>query len=178
MEQVTLFGTIGSTLLSANQTFFLKILDTIIPFASGVFIFYLTSRKEKRISKNEVRRNRLNAFYIPYYQFYCKKLLNTNRISSFSYEQIYEVIELMGKNICNMGTKTQALYPELYLSYRELLLSCAQNANNVPSKDAADNFELIFTKVNDQVFAEYKDICHKLKLPAPAKEVLKRSAQL
>ena len=49
--------------------YLLKILQTILPYASGIIIFYLTSIKESRLTKKAALQKRLDSFYIPFFQF-------------------------------------------------------------------------------------------------------------
>lgn len=153
--------------------FLLELSNSILPFASGIIIFYLTYGKEKKVKKSEALQKRLDTFYVPYYQFYCRKLLNINALYSFSTEQIYELFELLSKNIYNMGTVSQALYSDFYLAYCDL--HDARNGKPhyfISTCSAA--FEKSFTVLSNQLFEEYTDICHSLKLPTPAKELCKR----
>lgn len=151
----------------------LRLVNSILPFASGIIIFYLTIGKEKRISKEDVLKKRLENFYIPYYQFYCRKLLSTNELSSFSTETIYELFEFLSKNICNMGTESQTMYYNFYLSFCELL-EARKGTTNYFLSTCSKKFETCFTELSNQIFVEYSDICRKLKLPAPSKRLCTR----
>ena len=153
--------------------FFLQLSNSILPFASGIIIFYLTYGKERKVRKCDALQKRLDAFYIPYYQFYCRKLLNTNALYSFSTEQIYELFELLSKNIHNMGASSQALYSDFYLAYCDLCAARDGKPHHFLSTCSA-TFEQSFTALSNQLFEEYIDICHSLKLPTPAKELCKR----
>lgn len=151
----------------------LRLVDAVLPFASGIIIFYLTTGKEKRTTRKDTLQKRLDSFYIPYYQYYCRKLLSINELSSFPTEHIHELFEFLSKNICNMGTQSQAMYSDFYLSYCDLL-----NARNAKPgyflSICSKKFENSFTALSNQIFTEYSDICHKLKLPAPSNKLCTR----
>lgn len=162
-----------SSTLEIILNFFLQLSNSVLPFASGIIIFYLTYGKEKKVRKYDVLRKRLDSFYVPYYQFYCRKLLSTNTLYSFSTEQIHELFELLSKNIYNMGTLSQALYSDFYLAYCDLCDARSGKPHCFLST-CSMNFEQRFTALSNQLFEEYIDICHNLKLPTPAKELCKR----
>lgn len=162
-----------SPTLEIILNFLLELSNSILPFASGIIIFYLTYGKEKKLKRSEVLQKRLDTFYVPYYQFYCRKLLNINALYSFSTEQICELFELLSKNIYNMGTLSQALYSDFYLAYCDLFEARNGKPHYFISTCSTD-FEMRFTALSNQLFEEYTDICHSLKLPSPAKELCKR----
>lgn len=151
----------------------LRLVDAVLPFASGIIIFYLTIGKEKQTTRKDVLQKRLESFYIPYYQYYCRKLLSINELSSFSTEHIHELFEFLSKNICNMGTDSQAMYSDFYLSYCDLL-EARRGTPHYFLGICSNKFEACFTALSNQIFAEYSDICHKLKLPAPSKKLCTR----
>lgn len=97
--------------------YLLEILKTILPYTSGIIVFYLTSVKEKRTSNQNALQKRLETFYIPFFQFYCRNLLNTNALSSLSNTDIHSFLKFLSENLCNMGTLSQATYTNFYLSF-------------------------------------------------------------
>lgn len=153
--------------------YLLKILQTILPYASGIIIFYLTSIKESRLTKKAALQKRLDSFYIPFFQFYCRNLLSINHLSSFSDAEIHKFFEFLSANLCNMGASSQAAYSNFYLSFCDLL-DARRGTQHYFLSTCSENFENNFTELSNQVFKEYKDICHKLHVPKPAEELCKR----
>ena len=153
--------------------YLLKILQTILPYASGIIIFYLTSIKESRLTKKAALQKRLDSFYIPFFQFYCRKLLSINHLSSFSDAEIHKFFEFLSANLCNMGASSQAAYSNFYLSFCDLL-DARRGTQHYFLSTCSENFENNFTELSNQVLKEYKYICHKLHVPKPAEELCKR----
>lgn len=55
-----------SPTLEIILNFLLELSNSILPFASGIIIFYLTYGKEKKLKRSEVLQKRLDTFYVPY----------------------------------------------------------------------------------------------------------------
>lgn len=155
----------------------LRLVDCILPFFSGIIIFYLTSIKERKTTKREALQKRLDSFYIPYYQFYCRKILNFNLLNSYPTNDIVDFLEFLSKNICNMETQSQSAYFCLYSSF-SALFEARRGTPHYFLSTCSDKFECDFTVFNSKIFAEYSDICRTLKLPAPSKELCKRPSTL
>ena len=153
--------------------YLLEILKTILPYASGIIIFYLTRIWENRTAKKAALQKRLDSFYIPFFQFYCQKLLSTNYLISFSDADLYKLFKFLSDNICNMGTCSQATYSDFYLSFCDLL-EARRGTPHYFLSTCSEKFENNFTKLCKQVFKEYGDICHKLHAPKPAEELCQR----
>lgn len=146
--------------------FLLELFKIILPFLSGIIIFYLTSSKEDKINKNSVLKERLNNLYIPFYQLFCRYLLFKLPPNSLSNKSLLEFLKLFSENVHLMGSFSQYHYPDFY----EALLNMYEV--NDGSKDYSA--ELVKTKFNDAfkemsqaLFKEYSDICSKLKLQKP-----------
>lgn len=157
--------------------YLLEILKTILPYTSGIIVFYLTSVKEKRTSNQNALQKRLETFYIPFFQFYCRNLLNTNALSSLSNTDIHSFLKFLSENLCNMGTLSQATYTNFYLSFCDLL-EARRGTPHYFLSVCSKKFEENFTELTNQVFKEYTDICRKLHAPIPAKELCKRPSLL
>ena len=153
--------------------YFLKILQMALPYASGISIFYLTLLKENQLSKKAALQKRLDSFYIPFFQFYCRNLLSTNQFSAFPDTDIHNFFKFLSANICNMGTQSQAAYSDFYLSFCSLL-DARHGKPHCFLSVCSKKFENDFTKLCNQIFTEYRDICRKLHAPKPAKELCQR----
>ena len=153
--------------MNSNQTFVISVLNSIIPSISAIIIFYLGSIREKKISKSKSLQLRLEKLYIPFYQLYIRGLLNKNKLSEMGTQNIEAFIDLFTQNIHYMETITQMYIPSFYLSYINLLEALDSNPN-FPLNEASNNLDKIFEIISKQLFLEYLDICHKLKLPIPA----------
>lgn len=154
--------------MNSNQTFVLSVLNAIIPSISAIIIFYLGNIKEKKVSKSKSLQLRLEKLYIPFYQLYIRGLLNRNKLSEIGTENIEAFIDLFTQNIHYMETITQTYIPSFYLSYINLLEALDSKSPNFPLNEATSNLDNIFKRISTQLFLEYLDICHKLKLPIPA----------
>ena len=142
------------------------IVASISAFASFIAI-YLSAMKENFALKQKIQRERLDNFYIPFYQMYCRGLLDTNNLSTMGFENRGKFLDLMNKNIVFMGRKSQALYPEYYRAFLNMLE--ADNGNSqYPLKECQNNFDDIFDKLAKTVFNEYKRILRKSYLPVPS----------
>ena len=92
------------------------IIVAIISVIGSFVVVYLTAVKELFTQKYQIRREQLDNFYIPFYQFYYRGLLLYNKLSSLSSEARCNLLDLMSNNIYLMEPKSQAIYCLLYTS--------------------------------------------------------------
>lgn len=156
-EQISKFPLSFDQIISA--------LNVITPFASAIILFYLASAKEKRISKADVYRERLQNYYIPFYQMYCRGYLFHYPIQDMPFENRGLFLDLFSKNIQYMDSKTQSLYPRYYRAF--LALMEAEESNTGQLESCKSEFSDIFQQITESTFAEYKHLLRKLKMPVP-----------
>lgn len=149
--------------LSIDQI--ISVLNVITPFASAIILFYLASAKEKRISKADVYKERLQNYYIPFYQMYCRGHLFDYPIQEMPFKNRGLFLDLFSKNIQYMDTKTQSLYPRYYSAF--LALMEAEESNSSDLESCKTKFADIFRQITKSTFAEYKHLLRKLKMPIP-----------
>lgn len=136
--------------------------------ASASFIaIYLSAMKENFALKQKIQRERLDNFYIPFYQMYCRGLLDTNNLSTMGFESRGKFLDLMSKNIVFMGRKSQSLYPEYYKAFLNMLEADDGNPQ-YPLEECQNNFDYVFDKLAKTVFNEYRRILKKSYLPVPS----------
>ena len=141
------------------------ILNIVVPFASALVMFHLSSAKEKRITKSDVYRERLDNYYIPFYQMYCRGFLFEYPIKEMPFENRGAFLDLFSKNLQYMDTKTQSLYPKYYRAFLDLMEVESSGAENLNKYQTA--FAEIFSKIAKNTFSEYKRLLRKLKMPVP-----------
>ena len=156
-EQISKFPLSFDQIISA--------LNVITPFASAIILFYLASAKEKRISKADVYRERLQNYYIPFYQMYCRGYLFHYPIQDMPFENRGLFLDLFSKNIQYMDSKTQSLYPRYYRAFLALMEADESNADGLES--CKSEFADIFQQITASTFSEYKHLLRKLKMPVP-----------
>lgn len=147
--------------------FILELLKIALPFLSGIIIFYLTSSKENKISKNTVLKDRLNNLYIPFYQLFCRYLLFKLPPSSLSNNSLLQFLELFSKNVHLMGKYSQFLYPSFYESLLNMY-EVNDGSKDHSTEKVKSTFSYSFKEMSKALFKEYSDICSKLKLQEPA----------
>ena len=144
-----------------------SIIVASISACASFIAIYLSAMRDKYALKQEIRRERLNNFYIPFYQMYCRGFLSINNLSTMGFESRGKFLDLMSKNIVFMGQKSQALYPEYYKAFLDMLE--ADNGNpDYPLDICQKNFDNIFDKLSKEVFIEYRRILKKSCLPVPS----------
>ncbi|MEY8524542.1 hypothetical protein AALA90_16160 [Lachnospiraceae bacterium 38-10] len=149
--------------LSIDQI--IDILNIIIPFASALILFYLASFKEKRISKTDVYKERLQNYYIPFYQMYCRGYLFDYPIQDMPLKSRGLFLDLFSQNIQYMDAKTQSLYPRYYRAF--IALMEAEESGTSELKSCKSEFADIFCQITASTFSEYKHLLRKLKMPVP-----------
>lgn len=143
----------------------ISLLNVIIPFASALILFYLASNKERWVSRTAVYRERLEHYYIPFYQMYCRGFLFDYPICEMPFENRNLFLDLFSKNLQYMDKKTQSLFPKYYRIFLDLMESEASGSNDLEYYKTA--FADIFCEISKSTFAEYKRLLRKLKMPVP-----------
>lgn len=142
-----------------------EILNIVVPFISALIMFYLSCAKEKRVSKSEAYKERLQNYYIPFYQMYCRGFLFDFPIEKMPFENRGLFLDLFSKNLQYMDSKSQSLYPKYYRAFLELMEAEETDASNLA--ECEYNFSIAFSEITKSTFSEYKRLLRKLKMPVP-----------
>lgn len=143
-----------------------EILNIVVPFASALIMFYLSCIKERRISKSEVYKERLQNFYIPFYQMYYRGFLSEySIIKKMPLKNRSAFLDLFSNNLQYMDRLTQSLYSKYYRAY--LNLTEAEESNNHELENCQVAFADIFSEISKSTFSEYKRLLRKLRMPVP-----------
>lgn len=144
-----------------------SIIVAIISVIGSFVVVYLTAVKDLFTQKYQIRREQLDNFYIPFYQFYCRGFLLYNEFSKLDPEARCNLLDLLTKNIYLMEPKSQALYPDFYLAFLNMLE--AENGNkDYPLNKYSEELDAVFRKLTNAVLIEYKGILKKCNLPVPS----------
>nr|DAG53194.1 MAG TPA: hypothetical protein [Caudoviricetes sp.] len=144
-----------------------SIIVTIISVVGSFVVVYLTAVKELFTQKHQICREQLDNFYIPFYQFYCRGLLFYNNLSQLGLESRSNLLDLLTSNIYLMEPKSQALYTSFYLAFLNMLE--AEDGNkDYPLDKCSEELDIVFMRLTNAVFTEYKGILKKCNLPAPS----------
>lgn len=143
-----------------------SIIVAIISLIGSFVLVYLNSIKDIFLSKRNVYKERLEKFYIPFYQKYCAGALSTEKLSSLDIEARCIFLDLFTHNIHLMDAHSQALYSEFYLAFLDLIEAEDSEAYiDVPA--CCDRLDMVFDKMVKFTFNEYKRILKKCHLPIP-----------
>lgn len=147
----------------------IDILNITVPFITAFGIAWVNAIYSNSIKKKEILRERINNLYFPFYKMYIENYLYSNEytLSFMDIEIIDKFMYLLLNNVYLMGTKSQKLIPVLYKEYLDLSHYRYQNPEKLENKYAM-TFDSVFSSISQELFAEYKCICSKLKLPQPA----------
>lgn len=122
------------------------IVVAIISVVGSFVVVYLTAIKELFTQKYQIRREQLDNFYIPFYQFYCRGLLLYNKLSKLGSEARGNLLDLLTSNIYLMEPKSQALYPDFYLAFLNMLE--AENGNkDYPLDKCSEELDIAFNRL-------------------------------
>lgn len=144
----------------------IEILNISLPFVSAILLFYLSSHREDFASKKETYKERLNCLYVPFYKIYCRGLMNQIPFSDFSLESRGKVFDLLSNNIQFMDSISQSYYFDFYNSHLNLI-DAEDGKDNEKIKIYKSELDAIFKELSKSMFAEYKYLLRKLKLPVP-----------
>lgn len=150
-----------------NQETVINVITIIAPYILSVVLFKLSSSREDKISKKEVLNKQLECFYVPFYQQYLRGFFSKNKISDMDYEVWCSFLDLFINNIQYMNTKSQSLVSEYYHCFLNYSLPNESDNSEIKMINKHE-FDCIFEKISITILDEYKDICHKLKLPKPS----------
>lgn len=143
-----------------------EILNIVVPFLSALIMFYLSCVKEKRVSKSEIYKERIQNFYIPFYKMYCRGFLSDySVVKNMPIENRRTFLDLFSNNLQYMDCKTQSLYPKYYQAFLDLMEAETAELENLD--EYRDMFANTFYEISKNVFAEYKRLLRKLRMPVP-----------
>lgn len=143
-----------------------SIIVAIISLIGSCIAIYSNFIKDLLSSKKVVYKERLDKFYIPFYQKYCAGFLSDNNLSSLSFEARSIFLDLLTQNIHLMDVHSQSLYSEFYLAFLNLLE--AENENpDFDLNTCRNELDYVFNKMCSFTFDEYKRILKKCNLPVP-----------
>ncbi|MBS5510166.1 MAG: hypothetical protein KHX30_02350 [Clostridium sp.] len=142
------------------------IIATIITNLGAFILVYLSVVKERYVSKNAIRREQLDKFYIPFYKTYCRGFLSQMKLSEMSVESRSIILDLMSENLHLMEPLSQSLYSEYYAAYLDMLEASDGNPM-FPIDSTSQKFDDVFYRLTSAIFTEYSALLRKVKLPVP-----------
>lgn len=144
----------------------LRVFEITVPSIFAVALFILAGKKEAGIKERDALQQRLDSFYIPFYQLYMRGLLGVSPLGNRSFEVSGKFLDLFMNNIHLMGSQSQALVQRYYVAYLNKLE--ADHGNPMFSiSDTQKELDDTFNELTRLIQSEYIQICHKLKLPKP-----------
>ena len=143
-----------------------EIIATIITNLGAFVLVYLSAVKERYVSKNAIRREQLDKFYIPFYKIYCRGFLSQMKLSEMSIESRSMILDLMSDHLHLMEPLSQSLYSEYYAAYLDMLEATDGNPM-FPLDSTSQKFDDVFHKLTSAIFMEYRSLLRKAKLPVP-----------
>lgn len=144
-----------------------SIIVAIISVIGSFIVVYLSTIKEHFNKKYDVQLERLENFYIPFYQKYCSGFLSINKLSEMNFEARGQFLDLFTKNLHLMGAKSQSMYSNFYLAFLNML-EADDNNPEFPLEKCSQNLDDIFNNITKEIFSEYKCILKKCYLPVPS----------
>ena len=143
-----------------------SIIVSLISVICSFVVVYLSAIRDVFNEKQQVRREQLDNFYVPFYRRYCAGFLFRNRLSQMSLEARNAFLDLLTRNIYLMEPTSQAKYSDFYAAYLDLLE--AENGNEDYSLvECSDRFDQVFNDMTTSILLEYKCILKKCHLPVP-----------
>jgi hypothetical protein len=143
-----------------------SIIVAIISLIGSCIAIYSNFIKDLLTSKKVVYKERLDKFYIPFYQKYCAGFLSANKFSSLDFEARSIFLDLFTQNIHLMDAHSQSLYSKFYLAFLNLLE--AEDENPDFNMDiCCDELDNVFNELCTFTFNEYKRILKQCHLPVP-----------
>jgi len=130
----------------------LSLISDIAPFITAIVLFYLSSSRESKISKNKVDKERLETIYIPFYRMSSFGLFSPKGFGSFTRESRISFLNLISNNVHLLDTNSQELFPDFFHAFTSLDLPDV----NVPNADE------IFKQMEASMNAEYRYLLNKL----------------
>lgn len=144
------------------------IIQSLIPSATSIILFYLAVVKDSLSSKRKTSKERLENYYVPFYQLYCRGLLNELKLSQFDMKARGQFLDLFSSKLHYMDTSSQRLYAKFYHAFLNLLDAEDDPADTETLLNAQKELDNIFTEISTMTLAEYKRLIRYLKLPRPS----------
>lgn len=144
----------------------IAILQILVPFVSAVLLYYLATIKETKVSKHKVYRERLDHYYIPFYQMYCRGFLSEEYpMGERPFDNRKTFLDLFSNNLQYMDATSQSLYSRYYQAFLNLMEAEHENPLMLPA--AKQEMNSVFDAIAKATFKEYKRLLRRLKLPVP-----------
>lgn len=129
------------------------------------FIVYLNHKKDIAMFKLDVRMERLNKLYVPFYRMYCTRMLSFKNLTDLSYEDIASIFDILNENIHYLEASTQYDYYNVYKIYVDWIQCIKTNSLNLYLCESQLNSS--FKALTDFILLDYRNILKKCHLPEP-----------
>ena len=133
----------------------------IIAMFGTFFVVYLNYKKDMAMFKLDIRMERLNKLYVPFYRIYCTKMLLTRKLTDLSIEEIKEIFDILNNNLHYLETITQDCYCNVYRVYATWIDSSSS------SVESENQLNYSFGLLSNLILLDYRKLLRKCRLPEP-----------
>jgi len=140
-------------------------IQLIIPVVSVFVSYFLGQRQSEKKYEREQAKLRYDSFYVPLFQFLYAGRMSERSGSSLRFDARSKLLDMFTHNIALLGPGLQSCYPDLLAAYTAMLHfdSCEPDY-----KDAPDEFDRVFNRIEKYAIAESKELSRALRLPSIA----------
>lgn len=150
-----------------GDTMFSDIVAIIAMFGT-FFVVYLNYKKDMAMFKLDIRMERLNKLYVPFYRIYCTKMLLTRKLTDLSIEEIKEIFDILNNNLHYLETITQDCYCNVYRVYATWIDSSSS------SVESENQLNYSFGLLSNLILLDYRKLLRKCRLPEPLPQLTSR----
>lgn len=140
----------------------------IIAMFGTFFVVYLNYKKDMAMFKLDIRMERLNKLYVPFYRIYCTKMLLTRKLTDLSIEEIKEIFDILNNNLHYLETITQDCYCNVYRVYATWIDSSSS------SVESENQLNYSFGLLTNLILLDYRKLLRKCRLPEPLPQLTSR----
>jgi hypothetical protein len=144
-----------------NLNFILTLtLSPVISAVTSVFIQWLTGRTNRRAKIDQMRMQRIEKLYAPFYMICLKGFAPENDIWNRR-TAVAEIVNLLINNVTFMSSQTQKLFKAYYSSYSNRFFK------SPPTSQDKENYNECFKSLAKSMQADYTLLCKQLRLEPP-----------
>lgn len=144
-----------------NIGFILSItLSPVISAITSILIQWITGRTNKKIKADQIRMQRIEKLYAPFYTICLKGYAPENDIWN-RHSAVGEIVSLLANNVIYMSTQSQKLFKLYYRAYSQRFFK------SPPSQQDKEEYNACFNTLAKSLQSDYMQLCKKLKLEQP-----------
>ena len=145
------------------QGFVNVLASPIISALTALTVNWLTGRTNRKIKVDQIRMQRVEKLYAPFYVLCLRGAFPENDTLHFNFDTATQFLDLFSENVIYMSTESQRLYKVFYLYY----FISDEDENQKSKTFSKSKYDSAFRELARSLQRDHKLLSQKLKLEPP-----------